>query len=92
MPSFLAVTGPKTDLWLVKTVAALIAAIGLTLLLAAGRSNFPPEVATLAVTSAVALLAVDLNYVAKKVIPPIYLADAAAECALLALWGIGLSR
>ena len=29
MPSFIAVTGPKTDLWLVRTVGLLIAGIGL---------------------------------------------------------------
>jgi hypothetical protein len=35
MPSFLAVTGPKTDLWFVQTVGALIAVVGAALLLAA---------------------------------------------------------
>lgn len=31
MPSFLWVTGPKSDLWLVDTVSLLISAIGLRL-------------------------------------------------------------
>ena len=35
MESFLAVTGPKTDLWLVQTVGALIAVIGAMLLASA---------------------------------------------------------
>ena len=37
MRSFLAVTGPKTDLWLVETVGVLVAAIGAGLLLSAAR-------------------------------------------------------
>ncbi|HEX2022926.1 MAG TPA: hypothetical protein VHH36_09430, partial [Candidatus Thermoplasmatota archaeon] len=45
MPSFLAVTGPKTDLWLVDTVGALVLVVGAVLLLAAGRDRVSPEVA-----------------------------------------------
>lgn len=86
MRSFLAVTGPKTDLWLVRTVAALIIAIALTLLLGFVRNEISPEVRLLAMTSALALLAVDVIYVMKKVISPIYLADAVVEVVLISLW------
>jgi hypothetical protein len=86
MRSFLAVTGPKTELWLVRTVAALIIAISLPLLLAAVEGPIPLEVRTLALTAATALLAIDVIYVSKEVISPIYLADAAAEVALIATW------
>jgi len=92
MRSFLAVTGPKADLWLVKTVAALIIAISLALLLAVARNNLTVEVRAIAIASALALLAVDVVYVMKKVLSPIYLADAAAESALIALWLAGSAQ
>ena len=46
--SFLAVTGPKTDLWLVKTVGVLVAVIGVVIALAWWRGRITDEVALLA--------------------------------------------
>jgi hypothetical protein len=43
MDTFLRVTGPKTDLWLVNTVGALIAVIALALLVAAWRRRATAE-------------------------------------------------
>jgi hypothetical protein len=86
MRSFLAVTGPKMDLWLVKTVGVLVTCIGAAIGLAAWRGNVPVEVRVLAVTSAAALAGVNVNYVARRVIAPIYLLDAAAEIVLIAAW------
>ena len=88
MRTFLAVTGPKVDLWLVRTVGLLIAVVGATLLLAAWRSAVSPEVATLAVGSAAALGGVDAYYVAVGRIPRVYLLDAVAEAALIAAWAV----
>ena len=88
MRSFLWVTGPKTDLWLVRTVGVLILVIGATLTLAGIRRHVSPETATLAIGSALALTAVDIVYVAAGRISKIYLLDAAAEVALLLLWGM----
>ena len=91
MRSFLAVTGPKVDLWLVKTVGALVTVIGLSIGLAAWRGSvIPQEIVVLAIGSAAALGAVDVIYVSKRVIPPIYLLDAAAEALLIAAWIVGL--
>src|SRR4051812_11984802 len=73
MRSFLAVTGPKHDLWLVKTVGALITCIGLTLGTAGWRGAASLEILVLGVSSALALTIVDIHYVVRKVIPPIYL-------------------
>jgi hypothetical protein len=84
MPSFLRVTGPKTDLWLVKTVGTLVTAIGASLLVASARRK-SLEADVLAIGSAVALAAVDINYAAKGVIRPVYLLDAAVEAALTAV-------
>lgn len=94
--SFLAVTGPKTDHettalgdhWLLTTVAVLIAAVGLTLLFAAWRRRFTPEVVFLAVAAAVGLTGIDVVYVARGAIPPVYLLDAVAEVLLLAGWAV----
>jgi hypothetical protein len=93
--SFQAVTGPKTDHiktgreadhWLVMTVAVLILTIAMTLLLAAWRNSRIQEVAVLALTSAVGLTAIDVIYVSRGVIAPIYLVDAAAEVVLIVGW------
>src|SRR5436190_17756159 len=71
--SFLAVTGPKNDLWLVKTVGVLVTAIAATLTVAAWRRNVTTEIAVLAALSAAALAAIDIVYVAKRTISKIYL-------------------
>lgn len=84
--TFQAVTGPKTDLWLVKTVGAVIAVIGSVLLLAAWRGEVTESIAMLAAGSAAALAAVDINYSLKGVISKIYLADAAVEIPIVVLW------
>jgi predicted tellurium resistance membrane protein TerC len=84
--SFLLVTGPKRDLWLVKTVGVLVTVVGAVLLLSAFRGEVPPETAVLAIGCAVALAGVDMVYVGKRVIGPVYLWDAAAEAGLVLWW------
>ncbi|MCC9168544.1 hypothetical protein [Pontibacter harenae] len=44
MPSFLMVTGPKTDLWLVVTVSLLLVLIGLVLVVAGFRKHVTSEI------------------------------------------------
>src|SRR3954470_2571453 len=73
MRSFEAVTGPKADKWLVKTVGVLVSVTGGVRVSAAARRTLPPDPAALAIGSAAALGAVDTIYAAKKRIPPIYL-------------------
>ena len=85
---FEAVTGPKTDRWLVKTVGGLVVAVGAGLWMAGRRRAVTPELATIAVGSAAALAAVDLVYVSKGRISPIYLLDALGEVALLIGWAV----
>jgi hypothetical protein len=84
MRSFEAVTGPKRDHWLVKTVGAVITAVGASLLVGARRGRPSAETIALAGGSAAALGAIDVVYAAKGTISPIYLVDAAAEAALVA--------
>jgi hypothetical protein len=80
------VTGREADHWLVMTVGVLITAIAITLLVAAWRRRTPPEVAVLAMASALGLTGIDVIYVARQVIAPIYLVDAAAEVVLIVAW------
>jgi hypothetical protein len=90
--SFEAVTGPKLEGWLVKTVGALITVMGGTLLLAGLRRRVTPEVRLLGVGSAAAFIAVDVLYTSKRRISPVYLLDALAETALLAGWAVASRR
>ncbi len=86
MRSFTAVTGPKRDLWLVRTVGVLVTVIG-SVLLASGRRRQPPvEVALLASGSAAALGGIDVWYSLRGVIAKVYLLDALAEAALAGAW------
>jgi hypothetical protein len=89
--SFMAVTGPKTDVWLVKTVAALILTTSLPLLAASARSGPGPEILLLALGSATALACVDVVYVLERTIEPIYLLDAALQAVLIFWWLAHLS-
>jgi hypothetical protein len=84
--SFQSVTGPKTDLWLVKTAGVLITVIGGVLVLAGMRRRVTPEISLLAIGSAAGLTGIDLVYVAKRRIPPIYLLDALVELGLIGGW------
>ena len=90
--TFMLVTGPKTDLWLVKTVGAVVAVIGAVLTVAGIRRQTTPEVPLLAVGSAAALTAIDVVYVAQGRIAPIYLLDAAGEAALIGGWAFATTR
>jgi len=90
MRSFLAVTGPKRDLWLVRTVGALIAVAGLAMIAAGVNGVADAPLLILALGSAAALAAVDIVYVALGTIAKIYLLDAALEIALLAAWAAAL--
>jgi hypothetical protein len=90
--SFQRVTGPKLDLWLVKTVGVLVVVIGASLLAAARERRYGTPVLVLAVGSALGLAGIDLVYALGGRISPIYLPDAAAEIVLAVLWGIARTR
>ncbi|HEX6433808.1 MAG TPA: hypothetical protein VFZ87_06185 [Gemmatimonadales bacterium] len=90
--SFQVVTGPKVDLWLVRTVGVLVTVIGVVLLSASRSRRITREILLLAVGSALGLAAIDLVYALSGRISAIYLADAAAEIALAGLWLVGSRR
>jgi hypothetical protein len=91
MRTFLWVTGPKTDLWLVKTFSIPVMVIGGVLLLAWGRQTVSLEIGLLAVGVAGGLALADIVYVWKRVIGPVYLFDAAVEAALVLWWVLGIA-
>lgn len=90
--SFMAVTGPKTDIWLVRTVGALVIVIGGVLGMAALRQRIGLQEMALGVGSALALALVEIGYAATGVISPIYLLDGVAELVIMGLWFAGWVR
>lgn len=84
--SFMAVTGPKTDLWLVKTVGVLVGVIGLGLIASwmIQRITFP--LVLHAAGSALGLCFINVIYVWKGVISPIYLLDSVVEIIFVISW------
>jgi hypothetical protein len=90
--TFMMVTGPKTELWLVRTVGALICVIAVVLLTAAVRQDRWTEIGVLAVGTALVLAVVDVTYVLLGTIPPVYLADAGVELVLISWWLVILTR
>ena len=92
MGSFLFVTGPKTDLWLVETVGTLILFIGLGLLSAGLLKQVSLPIAIIAVGTSLGLIVIDITYVWLDVILPVYLLDALVECVLLISWSVYIYR
>jgi hypothetical protein len=84
--------GGESDHWLVLAVGALITAVAVTLFVAAWRRNVQLEIAVLAIGAAVGLTAIDIVYVARQVISPIYLLDAVIEVPLIVGWLTVLAR
>ena len=84
--SFMEVSGYKTDVWLVKTVGVLLAAIAVSLLLSIPhkQNNFP--IAILALFTAVGMAYVDFFYALSDTIPDIYMADGFAEILFALAW------
>jgi hypothetical protein len=80
--SFEAVTGRKTDYWLVRTVGLLAAAIGAALVAGSRRERPSTETATLGLAAGAAFTAIDLVYVARGRIRPVYLSDAVVHTVL----------
>lgn len=85
--SFMRVTGPKTDIWLVKTVSVVLAAIGITLIVAAlEKKGFNLPVAILGMTTALGLAIIDFYYSGNDVISMVYAIDGAVEVVFFVIW------
>lgn len=86
MRSFEAVTGPKMDKWLVRTLGGLITAVGATLIVGGLERRPSRALRVLGIGSALALGAADVIYASRRRISKVYLGDAAAEGALVTGW------
>jgi hypothetical protein len=84
--SFMLVTGPKTDIWLVKTVGALLIPVSLSMFsyLKDGSEKLP--VIILGAGTAISFICIDVYYSLSDTISDIYLADAALEFIFLFAW------
>ena len=80
--SFLKVTGPKRELWLLYTASVLICAVGAALLRGGGGRG----AGTLGAGAAAGLGAIDVIYVARRRIKPTYLLDAVMEGLIVGAW------
>jgi drug/metabolite transporter (DMT)-like permease len=77
--TFMAVTGPKTDVWVVKTVGSLLVVIGIALMVGSSGEEIKPTTICLGLFSALALALIDIYYALQNVISKIYLGDATVE-------------
>lgn len=84
--SFLRVTGPKTDLWLVRTAGLLLTVIGAALIIAQLYAQVNAAITVLAIGSALSLAMIEFIYVARRIIPQIYLVDAIIELLFIGWW------
>ncbi|MFL5754429.1 MAG: hypothetical protein ACJ76F_13540 [Bacteroidia bacterium] len=84
--SFMAVTGPKTDLWLVKTVSVLFLCIGLSFLAAHLKPGNSPVGTLLSVSTALAVSGIDLYYSLRGIIAAVYIVDSAVQLVFLIWW------
>ncbi len=87
--TFIAVTAPKTDIFLVNTVGLLVTAIAIALVSAVLRNTISFEMLLRAVSSSLFLTSIDVYYAAKGVIWKTYLLDSVAESLLIAGWLVG---
>jgi hypothetical protein len=90
--SFQAATGPKVELWLVRTVGVLVIVIGGVLVAAARHNNIGFEITLLAGGSALGLAGIDVFYALSRTIPRIYLLDAVVELGFVGGWILGRRR
>jgi hypothetical protein len=84
--SFEMVFGPKTDRWLVKTVAGLLIVNGLTQLTTSSTAIGVRQARRLGVGTAAVLAVIDLVYVPAARISKMYLVDAAVEVGWILAW------
>jgi hypothetical protein len=90
--SFMAVTGPKTDIWLVKTVSVILVAIGVALLSFLWVQSDPLPAILLGLLTSAGLAAIDFYYSGREVISWVYALDGIAEALFTLVWLYLLSQ
>jgi hypothetical protein len=90
--SFMAVTGPKTDLWLVKTVAVLLIPISVSLILPAFFTSTIWQPLLVGLLSAIGLAIIDFYYSVNNTIDEIYMLDGILQCVFVIAWIYVITR
>jgi hypothetical protein len=90
--SFMKITGPKTDLWLVKSFSLILICIALSCLYSGFTRQFSPAVYLMASSIALVLFAIDVYYPLKGVIRKVYMADGYVHLIFLILWTVSFFR
>jgi hypothetical protein len=86
MASFEFVMGPKTDRWLVRTVAGLLVVNGMVQVRAAPSAEGLATARQIGLGTAATLAAIDVLYAPSGRISRMYLVDAVLELAWIAAW------
>ena len=89
MGTFELVTGRKREHWLVRTVALLLVVIGGALVSGQRARRVTRELAVVGAGTPVSLAAIDIGYVLRGVLRPIYLGDALLDVAFALRWRTG---
>ena len=84
--SFMSVTGPKSDIWLVKTVAVLLLPISLCILFPLFSSINPLLSILVSMLSAAGLAAIDFYYTSNNTISAVYQYDGILQILFLISW------
>lgn len=84
--SFMLITGPKTDIWLVKMVGALTIVVSLLLLLTAKKKRVTIESLVIIFGSSIAYFIIDVVYFLERKISYVYLGDAGLQVIFIILW------
>jgi hypothetical protein len=84
--SFVAVTGDKTDIWLVKTVGALLIPVAACLSTYLFISSDIRPAFVLGIFTSISFIAIDFYYALNDVISDIYLIDGAVQFIFLVMW------
>jgi hypothetical protein len=84
--SFMIVTGPKTDVWLIKTVSLLLSIAGITYLISAREKQLTIALKVLIPAVAGVLLFIDVYYNFKGIISNVYLVDGFIQFVFVLVW------
>lgn len=90
--SFMDVTGPKTDTWLVKTVSFILLSIGIGMIAEAISRTLALPLLLLFLLNAIALAGIDFYYATNNVIWNVYLLDGIEQIIFISFLVFFLSR
>ena len=84
--SFMEVSGPKTDIWLVKTVSVVLLSVCICLLSGLLLAEYSLPIFILGSTSAIALAIIDFRYTSDDTIKWVYAIDGVVQVLILISW------